>query len=197
LVCLIVLIILISLIFRACGKKDKAVVDETSNETAVETNITEPDVTSAPVQSVGNPDQIGMFYFGSPEGTPLVGFMNMYDLANKVYGIGYDQIGTDTMSNTIRAVIMYNELDPATYSPSIGDILILPSADVISRITAGEVITYNSVAAPAATPDSGVVTGEISVIDGGEQPVENGGEEAPVEEAPVDNGDAANWGYGN
>ena len=165
LVCLIILIILISLIFKACGKKDKAVT-ETSNETGVESVVnSETSATLPTAQPQSNPDQMGMFYFGSPEGTPLVGFMNMYDLANKAYNIGYDQIGTDTMTQTINAVIIYNKLDPATYSPSIGDILILPTTEVIARINAGETITYDGQAAPADT--AGVVTGEVSTVEGG------------------------------
>lgn len=149
---LICLIVVISLIAKSCSKDDTV---ESIADVAV-TDVTE--VTAAPtvVETTSAPSQydpIGVFVFSDN-----IGYRTMWDVVNKVYGIG-DDTDVDSMISNILA---YNGYD-STYSPMSGDTINLPCIDIVNGnlpATTGGTTTADTT---TETTSGDVISGDISV----------------------------------
>ena len=169
LICLIVLIVLVSAIVRSCGKNEDAEDQTEVSASDVSEDIdesgesAEPDA-SAPEQTdavtpnagaTGDPSApIGKFCFSE-----YIGYRTWWDLFNQVYGI--DDIANES-DPRIDIIINYNGLDPATYSPSSGDELLLPPLGVLD----GTIPVTFTVGAASNAESSDVVSGDVQVVDG-------------------------------
>jgi len=121
-ICLVLFIVLISAIVRSCGKKedpDTSKTSEVTSESVEETTTIPPETTTADPSA-----PIGTFAFSD-----YIGYRTWWDLFHQVYP------ELDAPENTsdarIAAIITYNGLDPATYTPSSGDVLYLPPVGVL------------------------------------------------------------------
>lgn len=184
---LICFIILISVIARSCSKKNST--SDTVAESVTETTpieITEPSDTVPPQPVTPENDPLapenGMFYFSDN-----IGYKSWWDLFNKVYDI---QLESESDSR-VQILLDYNNyylqlqgqapIFTEGYKPSAGDMVLLPSLEVIS----GAVVIPDMSGATTepSTGDLGVVDGstDSSVADTSDIPSD--GSDASSEEA--------------
>ena len=152
-ICIVCLIILISAIVRSCGKKDDAEVIESDIESVVseKTEITEETTAATTSQDPSYP--IGRFQFSEN-----IGFRTWWDLFNTVYGI--NDIA-NTSDPRIQIIVNYNGLD-ASYTPSSGDVLLLPPVGVLD----GTIPVTFSVGSTGNAGSDNTVSGEVQTVDG-------------------------------
>ncbi|MCR4702595.1 MAG: hypothetical protein K5665_02905 [Saccharofermentans sp.] len=128
---LICIIIVVALIARGCSKKTKPTETTTvATSEEITTQTTMPS-TQATLPDPSAPK--GYFKFSDN-----IGYRTWWDVFHYVYEIDIKNL-SDTRINTI---IVYNKLDPATYTgPNPGDSLLLPPREVIT----GEIpMTFNA-----------------------------------------------------
>lgn len=151
-VCIVCLIILISAIVRSCGREDAEETDVVSESQVIETNVpveTEPATTTT--QDPSYP--IGRFQFSES-----IGYRTWWDLFNTVYGI--NDIA-NTSDPRIQIILSYNGFD-ASYTPNIGDSILLPPVGVLDGTIP---VTFQAGTTVVANPDN-QVTGEVQTTEG-------------------------------
>ena len=164
-VCIVCLIILISAIIKSCGSEDVG-VEET--EITATTVTTMPVETEPPVTTTQDPSYpIGRFQFSD-----YIGYRTWWDLFNNVYGI--NDIA-NTSDPRIQIILDYNGLD-STYTPNVGDELLLPPVGVLD----GTIPVTFRVGGATSEQTPAEVSGEVQTVDGQAEP-----------EAAVPDGDAA------
>ena len=152
---LICIVIVVALISRGCSKKTKpteTTLIPTSSETTTET--------TAPSTQATLPDPsapIGYFVFSE-----YIGYRTWWDVFHYIYEIEID----NARDPQIAKIITYNKLDPATYSPNIGDHILLPPKEVITgeipnTFSAGTTTTDNN--STEATTESTEIVSQIHI----------------------------------
>ena len=141
----ICIIVVISLIAKGCSKGKKPVESSVPSETETSTTIATTTTTQATLPDPSAP--IGYFCFSE-----YIGYRTWWDVFHYVYGIDIK----DNSDQRIKTIIIYNKLDPASYSnPSPGDKLLLPPLGVVT----GEIpITWNAGGTSSGGGDTSATT---------------------------------------
>ena len=156
-ICFILFIVLISAIVRSCSHKVEGKATDPS-DVSVTTEETEETTTAAPAETTAaDPSApIGYFHFQDD----YIGFRTWWDLFHQVYGI--DDLENEA-DPRIAVIINYNGL-AADYTPSNGDMLLLPPVGVldgtipvtfqVGSASAGETEATDETAAPEETSET-------------------------------------------
>jgi len=157
-ICLVCLIILISAIVKSCRKDDAEVAESISTDVAAESVATEIAVeTTAETTETTDPSApIGKFQFSDN-----IGYRTWWDLFNTVYGISDI---ANTSDPRISIIISYNGLD-ASYTPSSGDVLLLPPVGVLDGTIPVTFVASSATTSSDTTADNSV-NGEVQTVDG-------------------------------
>ena len=147
---LICIIVVISLIAKGCSKNKKP-VESTVESTTTESTL--PPTTTTTQATLPDPSApIGYFWFSDH-----IGYRTWWDVFHYIYNIDIK----DNNDQRIKTIIIYNKLDPASYSgPNPGDKLLLPPLGVIT----GEIpTTWNAGGTTSGGESSATTTTQAEV----------------------------------